>query len=393
MSTVQTPHKFDRAHSKEQVEKSEKFQPKIFKICLTGGPCAGKTTASSILKERLGEKYILYFLPEVAATTVLSGVVIIPSEFTPTTHKVFTEGIVKMQMELEDYFQKIASIQKKDVIIISDRGCMDNFAYCTPEVRDKVMTDNGWILEKIRDERYDAVVHLVTAADGAEKFYSLENNQARTETPEVARWIDKKTQSVWTGHPNFTVISNTTVGSFKHKMDEVYKHICKVLEIPEVPSFQVKYLIKGSFDPANLPEELQCESYVEEIHFLHTDDPNEQVWIKRRISKHTKGETFSFTRRRLAKIAAEKLELQRSITHRQYEDYLKLAEKKTKMVTKEILVFVHDNQNCVIEDFQFGGRSVSVLRGFVVDPQHIKIPPFVQVEEEITLSSYGLESM
>lgn len=144
--------RLERLQSKEFTEKTDKnFVPKIHKICLTGGPCAGKTTAQSLLKEKLGDKYILYFLPEVAATTVLAGVVIIPSEFTPDTHKVFTEGIVKMQMELEDYFLKIASIQKKDVIIISDRGCIDNFAYCTNEVREKVMIDNGWVLEEIRD--------------------------------------------------------------------------------------------------------------------------------------------------------------------------------------------------------------------------------------------------
>jgi len=45
------------------------------------------------------------------------------------------------------------------------------------------------------------VLHLVTAADGAEKFYTLENNQARSETPEVARIVDRKTQMVWNGHP------------------------------------------------------------------------------------------------------------------------------------------------------------------------------------------------
>lgn len=358
--------------------------PKVHRICLTGGPCAGKTTASSVLKERLGDKYILYFLPEVAATTVLSGVVIVPSEFTPDTHKVFTEGIVKVQMELEDYFNKIASIQKKDVIIISDRGCMDNFAYCTSEVRDRVMKDNNWSVEKIRDERYDAVVHLVTAADGAEKFYSLENNQARTETPDVARWLDKKCQSVWNGHPNFTVISNTSVGSFKQKMDEVFKCICKVIDIPEMPSFQGKYLIKGDFDISKLPQDLEYEVYIEEIHYLNSESKNEEVWVKKRISKESKGETFSFTRRRLAKVAAEKLELMRNITRRQYEDYLKLSDKSKKMVSKEIIVFVYDNQNCVVEDFQIADKRVSVLRAYVVDPQNVKIPSFIEVKEEIT---------
>lgn len=48
--------------------------------------------------------------------------------------------------------------------------------------------------------RYNAVFHMVTAADGASAFYSLENNQARTETPEQAIDLDKRTQKCWLGH-------------------------------------------------------------------------------------------------------------------------------------------------------------------------------------------------
>ena len=34
--------------------------------------------------------------------------------------------------------------------------------------------------------RYDLVLHLVTAANGAEKYYTLENNAARSESVELA---------------------------------------------------------------------------------------------------------------------------------------------------------------------------------------------------------------
>ena len=108
-----------------------------------------------------------------------------------------------MQMDLEDYFKKIASIQKKSVLILSDRGVMDNTAYCSAEVEQKIYESTGWTKEEIRDKRYHMVIHLVTAADGAEKFYTLENNAARTETPDVAKMLDKMTQGVWNAHPNY----------------------------------------------------------------------------------------------------------------------------------------------------------------------------------------------
>ena len=40
---------------------------------------------------------------------------------------------------------------------------------------------------KMRENRYDAVLHLVTAADGAEQFYSSESNPNRYDTIETSR--------------------------------------------------------------------------------------------------------------------------------------------------------------------------------------------------------------
>lgn len=58
----------------------------------------------------------------------------------------------------------------------------------------------------MRDRRYEAVVHLVSAADGAEKFYSKENNEARYESIKEAVELDKKLINAWVGHPHFSVI-------------------------------------------------------------------------------------------------------------------------------------------------------------------------------------------
>ena len=49
------------------------------------------------------------------------------------------------------------------------------------------MKANGLDELKLRDGRYDAVLHLVTAACGAEEHYSLDNNEARSENAELAR--------------------------------------------------------------------------------------------------------------------------------------------------------------------------------------------------------------
>lgn len=63
---------------------------------------------------------------------------------------------------------------------------------------------------QLRDKRYNAVIHLVTAADGAETFYSTETNTTRLETLEEARELDVKLQRAWVGHPKLMIFDNCT---------------------------------------------------------------------------------------------------------------------------------------------------------------------------------------
>lgn len=43
----------------------------------------------------------------------------------------------------------------------------------------------------LRDSRYNQVVHMMSAARGAEKFYHLDNNPARSEGLDLAKKLDK----------------------------------------------------------------------------------------------------------------------------------------------------------------------------------------------------------
>lgn len=294
---------------------------------------------------------------------------------------------MEMQMNMEDYFYNIGTIQKRDVIIISDRGCIDNLAYASAETRARVLREANWKIEEIRDQRYDAVIHLVTAADGAESFYTLSNNAARTETPEVARWIDKRTQEVWNGHPNLTVISNTAVANFQQKMDEAYKAICKVIDIPEEPSIVVKYLLKDVFEVAQLPGDLSYQSFHELIHYLPSASDDEHSWVKKRRSHETLGETYTIVRRKHSKVAAERLELARIINHRHYDDEVKMADPDCQPVEKDVVIFLHDNFHYHVETFSVAGQKLSILRCFTFDKTKAPVPSFLHAAGDITEDS------
>ena len=46
------------------------------------------------------------------------------------------------------------------------------------------------------------VIHMVTAANGKEEFYSIENHACRSEGIQQARDRDIKAAEAWVGHPN-----------------------------------------------------------------------------------------------------------------------------------------------------------------------------------------------
>ena len=47
-----------------------------------------------------------------------------------------------------------------------DRGLMDTAGYIGFEAFNEILKVKGWSTSELRDKRYDAILHLVTAADG-----------------------------------------------------------------------------------------------------------------------------------------------------------------------------------------------------------------------------------
>lgn len=71
-------------------------------------------------------------------------------------------------MALEDVFIDIALNCDQKTVIICDRGVMDGSAYTDSNVWQALLDETAWNTIQLRDRRYEAVIHMVTAADGAE---------------------------------------------------------------------------------------------------------------------------------------------------------------------------------------------------------------------------------
>ena len=199
---------------------------KITKIVLTGGPCAGKTTALGYLRENLIKQgYGAVIVPETSTELFSSG--ISPGKM----HSIldFHQTQLDIQLAKELHFQKACEKFKnfEHIVMICDRGIMDAKVYLGDE-NFKAMLENNNLTEDEIFARYNAVFKLVSTANGAESYYTLETNKVRKEGVEEARILDDKITEVWCKHPHFKVIDNST--NFELKLERLLGEILLFLK-------------------------------------------------------------------------------------------------------------------------------------------------------------------
>ena len=220
-------------------KREEGNQVEITKIVITGGPCAGKSTAMSWIQNTFTQMgYMVLFISETATELITGGV----APWTCRTNGEYQKCQLRLQLDKEQVFEQAAmTMDAQKVLIVCDRGALDNKAYMDDLEFLQALEYLGTNEIELRDN-YDAVFHLVTAANGAERFYTTANNSARTETIEEAAALDDKLINAWTGHPHLRVIDNSS--DFEGKMRRLIAEISSFLGEPEPFEIERKFLIE-----------------------------------------------------------------------------------------------------------------------------------------------------
>ena len=198
---------------------------RIYRIVITGGPCAGKSSALEHIRQELSPLgWTVLVMSETATELISSGI----APWTCKTPTEYQSYQIRLQTEKERIFLSAAeNMDAEKVLIVCDRGLMDNLAYMGYEDFESILSELGTTPKEVRNS-YDAVFHLITAALGAECFYTTANNTARTETVEQAIDIDRRTSAAWVGHPHFRVIDNGT--DFEGKLKRLIGEILNFIE-------------------------------------------------------------------------------------------------------------------------------------------------------------------
>lgn len=342
---------------------------KVLKVALTGGPCGGKTTSISAIEEEFIEKgYHVIIVPEAATILINSGI----RPFGPNGLDLdsFQRYVMSLQMQLESHAEKAAADVDAKTIIICDRGLLDDKAYVSKKVFNNLLKEfNTTEFELL--SRYDLVMHLVTAANGKEEYYTTSNNGARTETVEEAREKDKKTLESWYGHDNLKIIGNDT--EFQEKISRTIREIHEMLKTPYPIQKQEKYLVR-LIDLEKLlklnPVKINIEQYAEitdsqEIIYRKSTSNNETKYTK--ITKQDGLETN------------ERIVRRKNITEEEYNSNQpehQIPLKKTRYC------FAYKNQYFRLDIFDDGLQVLEIEE--TNKSRKRTLPDFLEVKDEIS---------
>ena len=352
----------------------EKKEIKMSKIVLTGGPCAGKTTALTWIYNYFSKRgYFVLLVSESATELITSGI----APWTCKTNYEFQKLQIKFQKMKEKIYEDAAKCMKSNkILIIYDRGILDNKAYMKDVEFKRILKELETNEVKERDS-YDAVFHLVSAAKGKQSEYTLSNNIARTESIEDAIILDDKIISAWTGHPHFRIIDNST--EFEKKLKRLLKEISIFLGEPEPLEIEKKFLI--CYPNIKKLESMKNCTKVDIIQtYLKSIDG-----IERRVRERGIDNDYIYYLTEKRKISGlKRIETEKKLTKDQYLSLLMQVDNKLHTIHKTRYCLSENNHYFEIDIYHEWKNQAILEIELNSENEIIKFPDFINIIKEVT---------
>ena len=353
-----------------------KMAKQITRIVLTGGPAAGKTSLiSRILKEfKREDGWRVITIPE-TATDLISGFGIKPIDNCVTMEQ-FQYFVISDQLHKEQLALRGAELVPEDkVLIIYDRAVFDDRAYISQEDFIETLAYFGKTPEEIFSG-YDAVLHLVTCAKGAEFAYNF-GNAARYEDVATARKMDDLTLEAWSSHPRVYVIDNSI--DFE---DKINRAIAKIYEIigERVPDASKRKYLIAMPDPALLTAKYGAAAVEMMQTYLMNNNPN----VERRIRQQKNGNEYLYfyTEKRIGDDGTRWV-TERPISEKEYVSYLMECDAKLHPVLKHKYRFSYEGHRMEIDIYPFSEEK-AILFAYGTKGEDVTLPSELKTIKEVT---------
>ena len=345
----------------------------VIKIVLTGGPCGGKTTALGYISSELEKLNIPVVTVDEAASKLLK------SGKTPEALGSYEFHKQLFALALNDEKEKLEIASKMDcdrVAVLFDRGLLDSRAYVTKEEFARYSGIFNLNEDIIRNS-YDAVFHLVTAADGAEKFYGIESNLCRREDALTARAVDNAIISAWVGTSHLRIIDNST--DFSGKLKRLLKEITSFLGVPEHFEIERKFLIE--YPDINLLNKMNLCRKIP-ITQAYVTTPKEGSF---RVRRRGEGKDAVYIKTVKIKISdIKRIETENYISKEEYESYISKKENVIGIISKDRYCIVENSTYYELDVYPFWNDRATVEIELLSENQPYFLPSFVRLIRDVS---------
>ncbi|XP_039437313.1 TRPL translocation defect protein 14 isoform X3 [Culex pipiens pallens] len=300
----------------------------------------------------------------------------------------FQENLIRTMIQIENTFFELGRSCTRNCLIICDRGVMDASAFVSKEKWERMLKTNTWNPVELRDNRYNHILHMVSAANGAEAFYSTEDHACRSEGVDLARELDYKSAAAWIGHPYFDVIDNST--DFENKVNRMIECVCQKLGIDTgdrllTTSKKVKFLV------SELPVDSLFPAFQDfEVvhHYLQSAGPRVQA----RLRKRGQNGHFSYIHTiRRPHLHGQSIEVKTQLTHRDYLNMLTQRDDAHFTIYKKRRCFLVNNQYFQMDIYKEPGhprcKGLILLETYTSlsgDKLKCILPKFLNIVKEVT---------
>lgn len=352
---------------------------KTHEIVLTGGPCGGKTTGLAYITEKLLDRGVRVFtVPEVATEVILGGVRDMKDLYERDRGKylaVQKHMLWRYMRRIEEARELAGYFHGEPRVIISDRGALDMKPYVPEGYFEVLCEELKYSLCDMRD-RSDLLIHMVTAANGAEKYYTLSNNKARRESPEEARIMDRAVLRAWEGHPHIRIIDNTT--PFEEKVKRSLRAVSRALGIPVPLEIERKYLIRDK----DMNHEVLKRAPIIDIEQMYLIAPSGE---ELRIRKRSQGGSSLYFRTWKKRISGTtRHEIEHLITPSEYYHLQEFRDPSLAIIQKKRYCFTYENQYFEL-DLLDRPTKLSLLEVELTEEHDtVILPQFLEIVREVT---------
>jgi CYTH domain-containing protein len=382
-------------------------------VCVTdGGPCSGKDSLDDLVAEMLpATGWRPLFVRESPTELVRNGL-----RLAPDPERGITIGDIRSEqdvIELQDIIfgdlytrfqtaQRVAALIRRHgekAVILGNRHWVSQVPYY-PKGReyefDSLLSRNG--LD--RAGALAAVDHLtlmVTAADGAEPSYNLDN-RARRETPEQARELDKRTREAWNGHESVCTFANRTRDgkaiSFDQKLGAALASIHNFLGVPAPLHIQRKFLLPRGFAPESIPSTLPAtEQRIVQDYLTSLFGVERRLRLSELVvSGVFGGATYSYVEKQ--RQGASRTKMRKMLASAEYHERLRSRDSSLSTVVKRRLSCTWNYQYLHFDFFTSPRGLVLMEVDLTTEQDTLVMPDFVagavEVTDDVRYSNYGI---